>query len=162
MNHPQDFDFNTISQNPIYKSLPCDGLKRLWETCLNGSYLEYSHLVNSDPLLLPSHGIKENVVVRKVKLLTLVRVAGENIGQPIEFDSIASPLNEHPKNVEFWIIEATRCRLIAAKIDQSKQLVTCKSAISINRNVDFWTKLGKKLENVRSNVDSYLNELEQQ
>ena len=91
-----------------------------------------------------------------------MRVAGENIGQSIDFDSIASQLNEHPENVEFWIIEAARCRLIAAKIDQSKQLVTCKSAISIRRNGEFWTTLGKKLENIRSNVDSCLTELEQQ
>ena len=66
---------------------------------------DYKSCVKRNPSLLKELGITEADCLRKIRLLSLLKLANMNIRKSIEYKSVAVALDVPLDQVEFWIVD---------------------------------------------------------
>ncbi|OWR53368.1 Eukaryotic translation initiation factor 3 subunit M [Danaus plexippus plexippus] len=97
-----------------------------------------------------SQGLNHDQNVKKMRILTFMQMAETN--PEISFDEIISELQIEERNVEEFIIEVLKTRLVRARMDQSSRAVRVSSTMHRTFGRAQWLALRDVLLSWRSNV----------
>ncbi|KAH9819602.1 hypothetical protein DFH28DRAFT_29989 [Melampsora americana] len=151
--------FNSIGQTK-YQSL----LNLLKSNQSNHQSIE--DLLNSNSTQL-SQSIKDSIKF-KSKLLTLTDLCSQRVGGHISYPEVKHALGlvnqvdeEDGMEVEEWIINAVKAKLISARVDQPNQLVYINQSTSRSFEKKDWNTLGLKLAQWSQSIDQLIEVVDQ-
>eukprot|EP00794_Sanderia_malayensis_P018189 gene18189-20003_t len=119
-------------------------------------YLDFVEKHSNFVLGLP--GANHDGNIKKMRILTAMSVACEQ--KEIEFNSFAKQLNLEPDDIEDFIIEAVKTKLIRAKLDEVHSKVLLESAHRRTFERREWMELRQKFEQWRENMLTIKGQLE--
>ncbi|WVN88541.1 uncharacterized protein L203_103752 [Cryptococcus depauperatus CBS 7841] len=97
-------------------------------------------------------------VLRKLRLIALVAICAKSETRQIGYEPIAKALEIQESEVETWVIDAVRSKLITARISQPSALITISSISSLSTpssrfGPSEWQLLEKRLKEWKVQVD---------
>lgn len=156
---PEMFTFDLL-ENPAVVSLAGSSdpmhkaLHQLLMVYLSGTMADYKSLASVQPDMVESLGIAPEDALKKMQLLALIGVAhGSN---ELVMDDIAPLLQVDREEVEDIIVQAVARKLMEARIDQLRGVVTIHRCVSRTFGLAEWQELQKHLRSWQSAVGSVL------
>lgn len=147
------FDFCRPTGNPIHDLLMCavyDGLT------------EYLKFYSGHKEFMQKMNLDHNQMMKKLRILTLISMA-EKLSE-ISFQQIEKELQLQPGEVEKFIIDALKTKLLSARIDQANRKLTVQSAVKRALTKTHWMQIRETLIQWKSSMHQMrenLVELEQ-
>ncbi|WWD22666.1 hypothetical protein CI109_107159 [Kwoniella shandongensis] len=113
----------------------------------NGSWVESAGIT----------GFTADSVLRKLRLIALVALAAKSETRQLEYAPIAKALSIDESEVETWVIDAIRSKLIVARISQPQSLIRIQSLSSSSTSArrfgsSEWQLLEKRLTEWKKSV----------
>lgn len=108
---------------------------------------------------LESKGINVDQAFKKIRLLSIASLGSE--AREIPYAVIASTLQVPATEVESWIIEAVSAKLLEAKMNQLKQVVSVGFCVQRVFGKEQWTSLANSLKKWQSSVSQLLTTVNQ-
>ncbi|WVR03070.1 hypothetical protein IAU60_000059 [Kwoniella sp. DSM 27419] len=113
----------------------------------NGSWIEGAGIA----------GFTAESVVRKLRLIALLSLAAKSETRQLEYAPIAQALGIDEADVEAWVIDAIRSKLITARISQPLSLIRIQSISSLSSSArrfgsSEWQLLEKRLSEWKKSV----------
>ncbi len=139
--------------NPIHDLLMCavyDGLT------------EYLKFYSGHKEFMQKMNLDHNQMMKKLRILTLISMA-EKLSE-ISFQQIEKELQLQPGEVEKFIIDALKTKLLSARIDQANRKLTVQSAVKRALTKTHWMQIRETLIQWKSSMHQMrenLVELEQ-
>ncbi|EGG08036.1 uncharacterized protein MELLADRAFT_116134 [Melampsora larici-populina 98AG31] len=156
---------NYIRSNPIGKAR-YETLLQLLKSNETKNHEAIEDLLNSDSTQLSTQ-IKESIKF-KSKLLTLTDLCSKRVGGKVSYEEIQSALGlksegdeEEGMEVEEWIINAVKAKLISARVDQPNRLVYINQSSSRSFGNQDWKGLGTKLGQWTDSIDQLIEVVDQ-
>lgn len=112
----------------------------------------YQTFYNNHKEFVHSQGLNHEQNVKKMRILSFMQMAESN--PEITFDEIISELQIEEKNVEAFIIEVLKTRLVRARMDQAARCVRVSSTMHRTFGRAQWAQLRDVLLAWRANVNS--------
>ncbi|KAJ3355588.1 hypothetical protein HDU91_005660 [Kappamyces sp. JEL0680] len=122
----------------------------------NSSLADFKSHVKKHPSLLADLHVSETDAIRKIRILTLASLASKHLGQIINYQTVAAALDIPLDQVEFWVIDGIRAKLIDARLDQLHSTITITRATNRRFEAAQWTELASKIDAWKSNVTDCL------
>lgn len=110
----------------------------------------YQAFYNNHKEFVQSQGLNHEQNIKKMRILTFMLMAESNVEIP--FDDITSELQIEENNVEAFIIEVLKTRLVCARMDQAQRLVRVSSTMHRTFGRAQWQQLRDVLLAWRGNV----------
>ncbi|WWC90202.1 uncharacterized protein L201_005135 [Kwoniella dendrophila CBS 6074] len=103
-------------------------------------------------------GFTADSVVRKLRLIALHSLAAKSETRQLEYAPIAQALSIDESDVEAWVIDAVRSKLISARISQPLSLIKIQSISSLSSSTnkfggEEWKLLEKRLNEWKKSVN---------
>ncbi|KAI8906733.1 hypothetical protein EDD86DRAFT_209625 [Gorgonomyces haynaldii] len=117
---PQVLNFDEIVGLSAIQSLGPQTVSLL-KLFVSGSMQDYREYVKKNKDFLSKHGLPEQDVEFKVRILSLAELASNHMHKELSYDQIAKKLDIDLTQVEFWVIHAVRAKLIDLKMNQQTQ-----------------------------------------
>ncbi|KAL1953001.1 hypothetical protein VTO42DRAFT_3772 [Malbranchea cinnamomea] len=123
LTYPFVFDFTPLAANDAIQALRSTDtqLFELLEVFTADTLDAYEEFIESTPLSsindLASHA---DVLLTKMRLLTLASLAASTPSRALPYDAIASALRIPREDVEMWVIDTIRAGLVEGKLSQLK------------------------------------------
>jgi translation initiation factor 3 subunit M len=130
-----------ILGNPIHDLLMCavyDGLNEYMK--FYAGHKEFMQKMNLD----------HNQMMKKMRILTLISMAEKSA--EVSFSQIQKELQLEPKEVERFIIDALKTKLLTARIDQATQKVTVQSAVKRALSKAHWIQIRDTLTRWKASI----------
>lgn len=112
----------------------------------------YQTFYNNHKEFVHSQGLNHEQNVKKMRILSFMQMAESN--PEITFDEIISELQIEEKNVEAFIIEVLKTRLVRARMDQAARCVRVSSTMHRTFGRAQWAQLRDVLLAWRANVSN--------
>ncbi|KAK8725783.1 hypothetical protein OTU49_010479, partial [Cherax quadricarinatus] len=110
----------------------------------------YIHFYNNHKEFISSIGLDHEANVRKMRLLTFMQMAESQ--SEMSFEVIMQELQLGPEEVEGFIIEALKTKLVSARMDQSQHKVYVSSRVHRTFGRNQWQALHDTLTSWRANL----------
>ncbi|XP_076036467.1 eukaryotic translation initiation factor 3 subunit m [Oratosquilla oratoria] len=110
----------------------------------------YLHFYNNHKEFISSIGLDHEANVRKMRLLTFMQMAESN--SEMSFDIIQQELKLSYEEVEGFIIEALKTKLVTARMDQSAEKVYISSVVHRTFGKAQWQALRDTLDNWKTSL----------
>ncbi|KIR69249.1 eukaryotic translation initiation factor 3 subunit M [Cryptococcus bacillisporus CA1280] len=103
-------------------------------------------------------GFTSETILRKLRLIALVALCAKSETRQLEYAPIAKALAIEESEVETWVIDAVRSKLIVARISQPQSLIRIQSISSLTASSrrfgpNEWQLLEKRLEQWKKSVN---------
>lgn len=132
------------------KILEGEPIHKLLTIFVSGRLQDYLEFAAKEKTFLESSGVKHDRNVTKMRLLTFLQSAENQ--KEITFDAIEKQMQISADDVESFIIEAVRTKLIRCKIDHLARKVIVDSTVQRTFTKQHWQSLKEKLEAWKSNL----------
>jgi len=113
---------------------------------------EYIAFYNKNKSFIESLGLSHENNLQKMRLLTFMQIAEKT--KEIKFESIESELQLKPEEVEAFIVDVLRTRLVKAKVDQVNRKVFVSSTMHRTFGKPQWNMLRSILSKWKDNMDN--------
>ena len=135
---------------------------------------DYADFQESNSDFVSSHGLNEEVLERKMRLLTLTSLAASaSSTRQLPYAQIAKALRVPSEDVEMWVIDVIRAGLVEGKLSQSSQQFLIHRATyrvfgenqwrEVASRLDLWkNSLTNVLRVIREQKESYVRDKEQE
>lgn len=107
---------------------------------------------------LADQGIDHDEALENMRLLSMCSLAAEH--EEIPYAVIAETLQVGDDEVEEWVVRTITSKLMEAKMDQLRKVVSINRCAQRVFGVDQWKQLGEKLTTWKSNVRAMLATIE--
>lgn len=163
---PSVFNFEFLVSNPI--ALHYFGRDPIWQLLqlfVSGKTKDWNAWVakKENAALLKSYKLDAEQLEHKIRLLTLATICGEALANPnasVPYKDVAEELSISMDQVERWVIEAIRCNLIMARLDQLESKLQVQRTTFRNFNQQEWTLLAERLSNWSRELSSITQVIE--
>jgi len=126
---------------------------QLLSTLLKGTIAEYEAFVKSNPKALTAVGLSADLGMTKMRLMALAAIAEKATGSgEIAYATFKDALKVSASEVEEWIVKAIGAKLIDAKMDQVREVVTVTRCAHRVFGKEQWSDLRVKLAAWRDNL----------
>ncbi|MBW0469511.1 hypothetical protein O181_009226 [Austropuccinia psidii MF-1] len=116
------------------------------------------------------HSLSEEVqlqVQKKARLLCLTEMCASRVGGEVKYSEVKDclglkvPIEEDDgMEVEEWVIDAVKVKLISAKLHQPSQMISITKAVNRSFGTTQWQLLGKKLQGWSHSIDRLITVVE--
>ncbi|PVG00481.1 PCI domain-containing protein [Serendipita vermifera] len=139
------FSFEPILSLPNITMVQGHCLFKLLRVFLGKGLAEYQSWLSEHGGELANYSLDQTALERKIKLVALTSLASSNVGKEVSYEEIAKTISVPEKEVENWVIQAIRAKLILGKLNQpAKTFVVIRSTTREFRQED-WEVLDKRL-----------------
>lgn len=126
---------------------------QLMSILLKGTIAEYEAFVKSSPNALATVNLSAEVGMTKMRLMALAAIAEKATGNgEITYATVKDALKLSASEVEEWIVKAIGAKLIDAKMDQVREVVTVTRCAHRVFGKDQWIDLRAQLTAWRENL----------
>jgi len=134
-------------------------LLRLLDALAREKYKGYLALYEDKAVqaFMAAHALEHSACQRKMRLLTLVTLGLNETTKELPYADIAEELQIEPTEVETWVMEAIRCGLIMAKMDQVRELVVVSGCTEREFHEEQWDRLKVSLGQWGESVKNLLS-----
>lgn len=158
---PSVLSFDSLLASPALSSAP-EPLLSLVRVLQTGSLSDYRQWASSNASTLAE--LDGAALEKKVRLLTLVGLCASQEQTAVSYAEIAKALEVDEAEVEVWVIDAIRLKLIAAKLSQPTRSVRVQRAYIRSFGSSEWATLQARLaawDDNLANVESVVTEAKQ-
>ena len=120
-------------------------------------YSEYKKFLETHPNTITEFKLNSNILINKIKLLTLVDLGTKS--KIVTFEHISRCLDLSMIQVDGLVIEAVRFGLCQAKINVIDEIVEFKHVPARIFNIDQWKYLYARLQQFRNSLTTIPSEL---
>lgn len=169
LNDPSHFDFQDLtaldSIQALRKSSSDD--TQPWADLLElfsaETFDDLQEFVEASPDFLSSNNLSEEVLTRKMRLLTLASLAAhESQTRTLSYSRIASALAIPSEDVEMWVIDCIRSGLVEGKLSQQRQEFLIHRSTYRVFGENQWREVASRLETWRASLVGVLAIVRQQ
>jgi len=147
---PQTFLLDRLLQLTPVKFLEKELIHDLLKIFVSERLEAYQTFYENHREFINKLGLSHEANTRKMRILTFMQIAETQ--SEISFSEIQKHLQISDSEVEEFLIDLLRTRLVRAKIDQPSQMVHVNSAMHRTFNKQHWTQLHSLLTNWKSNL----------
>ena len=121
---PTHFDFHDLTSLPTIQALSDSHpeYSELLEIFSEKELEDYNDFRDENEDWLEKQNLDNSTMHRKMRLLTLASVAASTNSKELEYKRIAKALQVPVEDVEMWVIDVIRAKLIEGKMSQQKQV----------------------------------------
>jgi translation initiation factor 3 subunit M len=153
------FDFQDLtaldSVQALRKSDPV--WSELLELFSSENYDDLQDFKESNPSFCSDTGLDEEVLDRKMRLLTLASLAAQaSQTRTLPYSTIAKALNVPSEDVEVWVIDSIRSGLVEGKLSQQKQEFLIHRSTYRVFGENQWREVASRLETWKSSLVNVL------
>jgi translation initiation factor 3 subunit M len=153
------FDFQDLtaldSVQALRKSDPV--WSELLELFSSENYDDLQDFKESNPSFCSDSGLDEEVLDRKMRLLTLASLAAQaSQTRTLPYSTIAKALNVPSEDVEVWVIDSIRSGLVEGKLSQQKQEFLIHRSTYRVFGENQWREVASRLETWKSSLVNVL------
>ena len=135
----------------------------LLETFSAENYDDLQDFKESNPTFCPDSGLDEEILDRKMRLLTLASLAAQaSQTRTLPYTTIARALNIPAADVEVWVIDSIRSGLVEGKLSQQKQEFLIHRSTYRVFGENQWREVASRLETWRGSLVNVLGVIRQQ
>ncbi|XP_052738075.1 eukaryotic translation initiation factor 3 subunit M [Bicyclus anynana] len=148
-------DPNTYLLDPLLALKPVRFLERelihdLLNIFVSEKLSSYQTFYQNHKEFVHSQGLNHELNIKKMRILTFMQMAESN--PEITFDEIVTELQIEEKNVESFIIEVLKTKLVRARMDQAARTVRVSNTMHRTFGRAQWATLRDVLQAWRANV----------
>jgi len=147
---PQTFLLDRLLQLTPVKFLEKELIHDLLKIFVSERLEAYQTFYENHREFINKLGLSHEANTRKMRILTFMQIAETQ--SEISFSEIQKHLQIGDSEVEEFLIDLLRTRLVRAKIDQPSQMVHVNSTMHRTFNKQHWTQLHSLLTNWKSNL----------
>ena len=117
---------------------------------------DYNDFLTTHPDFLSSESLPEDVLERKMRLLTLASIAASSATRSLPYGQIASALQVPSGDVEMWVIDVIRAGLVEGKLSQlNKTFLIHRSTYRVFGEKQ-WVEVSGRLDTWRTSLEGVL------
>jgi translation initiation factor 3 subunit M len=129
----------------------------LLELFSSENYDDLQDFKESNPSFCSENGLDEDVLDRKMRLLTLASLAAQaSQTRTLPYSTIAKALNVPSEDVEVWVIDSIRSGLVEGKLSQQKQEFLIHRSTYRVFGENQWREVASRLETWKSSLHNVL------
>lgn len=149
---PKTFLLDPLLALKPVRSLEGELIHDLLTIFVSDKLTSYQTFYNNHKEFVQSQGLNHEQNLKKMRLLSFMQMAENN--PEISFDDLISELQIEEKNVESFIIEVLKTKLVCARMDQAARVVRVSSTMHRTFGRAQWQQLRDVLLLWRSNVQA--------
>jgi len=111
---------------------------------------EYMKFYQDHKEYLQKQGLDHTSLMKKMRILTLISIADKS--PEVHFSQIEKELKLEPNQVELFIIDALKTKLMTARIDQSAKKLLINSVVKRALSRNHWIQIRDMLTTWRANI----------
>ncbi|CAF0871203.1 unnamed protein product [Rotaria sordida] len=157
INDPNVFIMDHLLLLEPIKVLEGENIHKLLNIFVLGRLQDYLEFYSKQKSFIESSGIKHERNLTKMRLLTFLQTAESQ--KELTFDAIEKEMQIPSDDIESFIIEAVRTKMIRCKIDHLARKVIIDSTAQRSFTKQHWISLKEKLESWKSNLTMINNNL---
>ncbi|KAK5164104.1 uncharacterized protein LTR77_010195 [Saxophila tyrrhenica] len=121
------------------------------------SYEDFQDFKESNPSFCSDNGLNEDILDRKMRLLTLASLAAQaSSTRTLPYSAIARALNIASEDVEIWVIDTIRSGLVEGKLSQQKQEFLIHRSTYRVFGENQWREVASRLETWKGSLVNVL------
>lgn len=158
LSHPSHFDFQDLTALDSIQALRNSHATHFEVLELFSSELldDYHDFLTTHPEFLSSESLREDVLERKMRLLTLASIAASSATRSLPYAQIASALQVPSGDVEMWVIDVIRAGLVEGKLSQlNKTFLIHRSTYRVFGEKQ-WVEVSGRLDTWRASLEGVL------
>ena len=158
LSHPTHFDFQDLTALDAIQALRKSDpeMFELLEI-FNADLLDdYTDFTSEHPDFLSSSGLDNEILHRKMRLLTLASIAASTSTRSLPYLQIARALQVPAEDVEMWVIDVIRAGLVEGKLSQLNQTFLIHRSTYRVFGEKQWTEVQGRLDTWRSSLEGVL------
>ncbi|KZT42985.1 PCI-domain-containing protein [Sistotremastrum suecicum HHB10207 ss-3] len=145
LQNPATFNFDPLFKIDSVVQLKDHPILALLRIFLTGDISDYTKFESSHSAFLEESQLSQDVLRRKIRLLTIASLASHHIGGEVAYSEIASAIDVPEESVEKWLIDVIRTGLISGKISQPKRTLRITRSTTRSFERFEWEALEKRL-----------------
>ncbi|VDK38240.1 unnamed protein product [Taenia asiatica] len=130
-----------LEGEPVYKLL---------EIYVSGGLGDFAAFMKKNPTFLAENGLDEKACLDKLRTLSLMKIA-ENVAE-LDYATVCKKIDLPEDQLEAFIIEAVRQRVITCKLDQINKRILITGALPRNFGAAQWQSLYRLLKEWESGL----------
>uniref|UniRef100_A0A5K3F2J1 PCI domain-containing protein n=1 Tax=Mesocestoides corti TaxID=53468 RepID=A0A5K3F2J1_MESCO len=132
-----------ITLKPV-QYLEGEPVHKLLEIYVSGGLSDFASFIKKHPKFLAEHGLNEKACLDKLRTLSLMEIA-ENVAE-LDYETVCCKIDLPEDQLEAFIIEAVRQRVITCKLDQIHRRILITGALPRNFGRPQWQSLYSTLK----------------
>ena len=159
LQNERHFDFQDLTALDSIQSLRKSD--QVWSELLElfsaENYDDLQDFKEANSSFLSDNGLEEDVLDRKMRLLTLASLAAQaSQSRTLAYSTIAKALNIPSGDVEMWVVDSIRSGLVEGKLSQQKQEFLIHRSTYRVFGENQWREVASRLESWRSSLVNVL------
>ncbi|KAF8592729.1 PCI domain-containing protein [Ramaria rubella] len=142
---PSIFNFDPLLKIDSIRTAKDHQIFHLLKILLNGGISEYQTWLETNEAVLSEFELDKTQLERKIRLLVLADLGSRNIGRDVPYSEIASALKIEVSQVEAWVIDVIRTRLLSGRLSQPRQTLHITRSTSRSFGRGEWETLERRL-----------------
>lgn len=135
----------------------------LLELYSDGTFEDLQDFKEANGSFITNNGLDEDVLDRKMRLLTLTTLAAQaSDSRTISYNTISKTLQIPPAETEMWVIDCIRRGLVEGKLSQQKQEFLIHRCTHRTFGDKQWREVASRLETWRASLTNVLVVIRQQ
>ncbi|KAL5104512.1 Eukaryotic translation initiation factor 3 subunit M [Taenia crassiceps] len=153
-------DPSFLSHNRLMSLKPVQFLEgepvhKLLEIYVSGGLGDFAAFMKKNPTFLAENGLDEKACLDKLRTLSLMKIA-ENVAE-LDYATVCKKIDLPEDQLEAFIIEAVRQRVITCKLDQINKRILITGALPRNFGAAQWQSLYRLLKEWESGLRDVLD-----
>nr|VZI32096.1 unnamed protein product [Spirometra erinaceieuropaei] len=153
----QDLSFLSHSRLMALKPVQFLEGEPIHKIFISGGLRDFSAFTKKYPKFLSENGLTEEACLNKIRILCLMEIA-ENVGE-LDYETVCKKIGLSEDQLEAFVIEAVRQKVITCKLDQINRRILITSALPRNFGRAQWLSLAKTLQEWRAGLRVVQNSL---
>ncbi|KAG9229675.1 PCI domain-containing protein [Amylocarpus encephaloides] len=151
---PTHFDFHDLTSLPTVQALSDSHTEysELLEIFSEKELEDYNDFRDENEDWLEKQSLNNSTLHRKMRLLTLASVAASTNSKELEYKRIAKALQVPVEDVEMWVIDVIRAKLVEGKMSQQKQVFLVHRTTYRVFGEKQWRELATRLDQWRTSL----------
>ncbi|KAI4167024.1 MAG: hypothetical protein LQ343_007549 [Gyalolechia ehrenbergii] len=158
LSYPTHFDFQDLTSLDSVQALrKSDTIIFELLEIFNAQVLDdYSDFKDEHEDFIPSQNLSDEILVRKMRLLTLASLAASTQSRSLPYQYIARALQIPSEDTEIWVIDTIRAGLVEGKLSQLNQTFLVHRSTYRVFGEKQWTEVQGRLDTWRASLEGVL------
>ncbi|KAF8514828.1 PCI-domain-containing protein [Hysterangium stoloniferum] len=153
---PSIFNFDSLLKIDAVRVAKDHPLFSLLKILLGGGLAEYHEWLTTHEAVLNEFVLDKSQLERKIKLLVLADLGSRNVGRDVPYSEIASALEIEKDQVEAWVIDVIRTRLMSGRLSQPDETLHVTRSTSRSFDQHEWDTVEKRLVAWKTGLEGVL------
>jgi len=156
INIPTEFQFDDLLKLKAVQQLQQEKVFELVKVFVSSDLNGFEACYKANKDHFTSLGFNYDHSKNKMRLITIGSICAQHVGGEVPYTDLAAAIAIDASEIERWIIDAVRFRLVDAKIDQLNRVVVVSGATYRDFNKKQWQDLSERLATWKLSVNNVL------